>query len=281
MAQDTNKMEAYSKAVDAKLRAHSVFANIFNNKFDPIAPGMVGGAVNIPVRAEAVAGTYVTATGIALSNPTTTYQKLLLDNDIAVNELIDGFMADSVPDGMVAERIDSAGYSLANAVDAALAADLIAHGTASSDTTALTKSNVYEKIVADVTTAKKAKVDPTKIWIAVTSDTYAKLIQSPEFIAATANVGELGAGYVGRLAGMPVYEAINLNGLTTGSGSSKKDVDYVVGNGDFCHFVDGWNVPVAVRDLADGAHIGCSVVSGRKAFGYKITQATSVIYHNA
>ena len=278
MAQDTNKMETYSKLVDAKLRANSVFANIFNQRHDGAG---VSGAVKIPVRAEATAGAYVTATGLAISNPATTYQTLVLDNDYAVNELIDGFMAAAVPDGMVAERLDSAGYALANVVDAALAADLIAHGTASSDTTALTKANVYEKIVNDVTTVKKAKVDPTKIWIAVTSDTYGKLIQSSEFVAAVANVGELEAGYVGRLAGMPVSEAINLNGLTTGSGSSQKAVDYVVGNGDFCHFVDAWNVPVGVYDLADGAHIGCSAVQGRKAFGYKITQATSVVYHNA
>ena len=280
MAQDTNKMESYSKIVDAKLRANSVFANIFNNRHDLIG-GVAGGAVNIPVRTEVTAGAYVTATGLAISSPSTTYQKLLLDNDYAVNELIDGFMAASVPDGMVAERLDSAGYALANTVDAFLAAALISGGTASSDTTTLTKSNVYEKIVTDVTTVKKAKVDPSKIWIAVTSDTYALLIQSPEFVAAVANVGELGAGFVGRLAGMPVYEAINLNGKTTGSGSSLKTVDYVVGNGDFCHFVDAWNVPVGVHDLADGAHIGCSAVQGRKAFGYKITQQTSVVYHNA
>ena len=278
MAQDTNKMEKYSKIVDAKMRANSVFAAIFNNRHDGDA---AAGAVKIPVRAEVVAGAYVTATGLAISNPTTTYQTMVCDNDYAVNELIDGFMAAAVPDGMVAERLDSAGYALANVVDAALAADLIAHGTASADTTALTKSNVYEKLIGDITTVKKAKVDPSKIWIAVTSDTYAKLIQSPEFIAATANVGELEAGFVGRLAGMPVYEAINLNGLTTGSGSSQKTVDYVVGNSDFCHFVDAWNVPVGVYDLADGAHIGCAAVQGRKAFGYKITQATSVIYHNA
>jgi hypothetical protein len=271
-------MESYSKIVDAKLRANSVFAALFNQRHDGAA---VAGAVKIPVRTEATAGAYVTATGLAISNPATTYQTLVLDNDYAVNELIDGFMAAAVPDGMVAERLDSAGYALANVVDAALAADLIAHGTASSDTTALTKSKVYEKMVTDVATVKKAKVDPSKIWIAVTSDTYAKLIQSPEFVSAAANVGELGAGYMGRLAGIPVYEAINLNGLTTGSGSSQKTVDYVIGNSDFCHFVDAWNVPVGVYDLADGAHIGCSAVQGRKAFGYKITQATSVIYHNA
>lgn len=278
MAQDTNKMEAYSKIVDAKLRANSVFAALFNQRHDGSG---AAGAVKIPVRTEATAGAYVTATGLAISSPATTYQTLVLDKDYAVNELIDGFMAAAVPDGMVAERLDSAGYALANTVDAFLAADLITSGTASSDTTTLTKSNVYEKIVTDVATVKKAKVDPSKLWIAVTSDTYALLIQSPEFVAATANVGELGAGYMGRLAGIPVYEAINLNGKTTGSGQSQKTVDYVVGNSDFCHFVDAWNVPVGVYDLADGAHIGCSAVQGRKAFGFKITQQTSVVYHNA
>lgn len=278
MAQDTNKMETYSKIVDAKLRANSVFAAIFNQRHDGAG---TAGAVKIPVRSEATAGVYVTATGLAISNPATTYQTLVLDNDYAVNELIDGFMAAAVPDGMIAERLDSAGYALANVVDAALAADLIAHGTASSDTTALTKANVYEKIIDDVTTAKKAKVDPAKMWIAVTSDTYGKLIKSTEFVSAAANEAELQNGFVGKLAGIPVYEAINLNGLTTGSGSSVKTVDYVVGNSDFCHFVDAWNVPVGVYDLADGAHIGCSAVQGRKAFGYKITQTTTVIYHNA
>ena len=278
MAQDTNKMESYSKIVDAKLRANSVFAALFNQRHDGAA---VAGAVKIPVRTEATAGAYVTATGLAISSPATTYQTLVLDNDYAVNELIDGFMAAAVPDGMVAERLDSAGYALANTVDAFLAADLITNGTASSDTTTLTKSNVYEKIVTDVATVKKAKVDPSKLWIAVTSDTYALLIQSPEFVAATANIGELGAGYMGRLAGIPVYESINLNGKTTGSGQTLKTVDYVIGNSDFCHFVDAWNVPVGVYDLADGAHIGCSAVQGRKAFGYKITQQTSVVYHNA
>lgn len=93
MAQDTNKMESYSKIVDAKLRANSVFAALFNQRHDGAA---VAGAVKIPVRTEATAGAYVTATGLAISNPATTYQTLVLDNDYAVNELIDGFMAAAV-----------------------------------------------------------------------------------------------------------------------------------------------------------------------------------------
>ena len=99
MAQDTNKMESYTKIVDAKLRANSVFAALFNQRHDGAA---VAGAVKIPVRAEATAGAYITATGLAISNPATTYQTLVLDNDYAVNELIDGFMAAAVPDGMIA-----------------------------------------------------------------------------------------------------------------------------------------------------------------------------------
>ena len=71
MAQDTNKMESYSKIVDAKLRANSVFAGIFNQRHDGSA---AAGAVKIPVRSEATAGAYTTATGITLANPATTYQ---------------------------------------------------------------------------------------------------------------------------------------------------------------------------------------------------------------
>ena len=75
MAQDTNKMESYSKIVDAKLRANSVFAAIFNQRHDGAA---VAGAVKIPVRTEATAGAYVTATGLAISNPATAGTKAVL-----------------------------------------------------------------------------------------------------------------------------------------------------------------------------------------------------------
>ena len=76
MAQDNNKMETYSKIVDAKLRANSVFAAIFNQRHDGAG---VSGAVKIPVRTEATAGAYVTATGLAINNPATTYQTLVLE----------------------------------------------------------------------------------------------------------------------------------------------------------------------------------------------------------
>lgn len=264
MSQNTNMQERYSKIVDAKLRANSVFAAIFNQKHDGTP---AAGAVKIPTRAEATVAAYDIASGGSLTSPSTTYVTMVCDNDYYVNELIDGYMAAAVPDGMVAERLDSAGYALANQIDALLAAYLESAGTASSDSTTLTASNVYGLIIDDIAAAKTLKVDPNKIWVAVDPATYALLLQSDQFVQATANVAELGAGYLGKIGGVPVYESLNLG------------CSYVVGNSDFCHFAEEWTVPVGVYDLADGAHIGCSAVQGRKAFGFTITQPTTVIYH--
>lgn len=267
MAQNTNMQERYSKIVDAKLRANSVFESLFSKKHDG---SPAAGAVKIPTRAEATVAAYDIASGGSLTSPATTYVTMVCDKDYYVNELIDGYMAAAVPDGMVAERLDSAGYVMANQVDALLAAYLVANGTASTDTSTPTASTIYGLIIDDITAAKTAKVNPAEMWVAVTSATYGLLQKSDEFIEAVANVGEWGNGYIGKIGGIPVYESINLN---------DQSVDYVVGNSAFCHFAEEWSVPVGVYDLADGAHIGCSAVQGRKAFGYTITQATTVIYH--
>ena len=53
-------------------------------------------------------------------------------------------------------------------------------------------------------------------------------------------------------------------------------MQFIVGNSDFCHFVNEFAVPVEVKDLADGAHIGASAVQGRNIFGYKISKANTV-----
>ena len=109
--------ERWSKLVDAKLRNQLVTRDnyIFNNRYegDPKA-----GKVKIPVRdTEVSVKDYNKATGIDPEAGTTTYLELNIDQDEAVNELIDGFDAASVPDGIVADRLDSAGYSLGLSID--------------------------------------------------------------------------------------------------------------------------------------------------------------------
>lgn len=266
MSQNTNMRETYSSIVDAKCRAEAVLANLFNQRHDGSA---AAGAVKIPVRTEATAGAYSIADGLDMNAPTTSYVPMVCDKDYAINELIDGFMAAAVPDGMVAERLDSGAYALNNVIETQLAGLLVTEGTASADSTAITDLNVYDKLIDDITTVKEEKVAPAKIWVAATSATIACLQKCSEFVAAAASIDDLGNGFAGKIAGIPVYEVVNLNGLC----------DWVVGNSDFCHFVEAWSVPMGVNDLSDGKHIGCSAVQGRKAFGFAISNDDTVIVH--
>ena len=109
--------ERWASLVDAKLRNTLVTRDnlIFNSRYegDPTS-----GKVKIPVRdTEVSVKEYNKATGVDAEVGTTTYLDLNIDHDEAVNELIDGYDAASVPDDIVADRLDSAGYSLALSVD--------------------------------------------------------------------------------------------------------------------------------------------------------------------
>ena len=60
----------------------------------------------------------------------TSFLTVNIDKDKAVNELIDGFDAESVPGHLVADRLDSAGYSLALQMETDASAELVTGGTA-------------------------------------------------------------------------------------------------------------------------------------------------------
>lgn len=263
MAQNTSLMEKYSNLVDAKLRAECIFEALFNSRHDGDA---AAGAVKIPVRNEASVGAYTISTGATLANPTTSYVSMICDKDFAINELIDGFVASAVPDNLVAERLESGAYALGAKIDSDLAGVLVSAGTAESSTTALTAQTAYSAIIDSVQTAKTSKVNPRSMWIAVSPATYGLLLKSAEFQSAAGSTADLGAGFVGKIAGIPVYETLDLPTKT----------EYVVGNSDFCHFVKAWKAEPEVVDLADGAHIKSSAVQGRVVYGFAVSQATTV-----
>lgn len=259
--------ERYSKLVLAKLRATTIYAPIFNRRYegDPKA-----GAVKIPVRdGEVVAGAYDKANGKALTIGTTTYMNLPIDQDKAVNELIDGYDAASVPDNLVADRLDSAGYSLAISVDGDLRSELITNGTTLADTTAITKANAYEKILDAVSAAKRLHVKKSEMWLSVSSDVYNALLKDTDHFVRSTALGDTVVlnGEVGRVDGVPVIEDVDLDAT----------VDFILGNRVFAHYVDEWGVPVHVADLADGVHIGASAVQGRRVYGKKISRPTTIL----
>lgn len=259
--------ERYSQLVEAKLRAEAVYVNLFNKRYegDPKA-----GAVKIPVRDEVAVGAYNKATGKALTIGSTTYITLPIDKDQAVNELIDGYEAAAVPDNLVADRLDSAGYGLAIDEDAAKRTALTTDGnyTATGTTTALTAKSAYDAIVDAVQAAKKAHVRKNTMWLAVSSDTYGLLLKDTDHFIKASNLGDeiTTTGYVGKVDGVPVYEDPDMTA----------NFEFILGNSEFAHFVSEFSVPVAINDLKDGVHIGASAVQGRRVYGLKISKPTTI-----
>lgn len=261
--------ERYSRLVDAKLRATVVQKDgiVWNNRYegDPKA-----GAVKIPVRdTEVSVAAYSKANGATATHGDTSYLTVTIDKDYAVNEIIDGFDAAAVPDNLVADRLDSAGYSIGLQVNGDSTKELEANGTAFGDTTALTKTTVYDSFVDARTQLSTSKVPTEGRWALVSPATYALLLKCPEFVRAT-TLGDavVQTGAVGRIAGFTVFEDVTLSATT----------EYIVGHPNWCTRVNEWQAPVHLQDLSgSGKYIGASAVQGRKIYAHKITKAAAVL----
>ena len=192
-----------------------------------------------------------------------------INKDKAVNEIIDGFDAESVPGNLVADRLDSAGYSLALQIDSDGSAELTTAGTALEDTTALTEKTIYANIV-DARTKQSVENVPTEgRWLLVSPETYGLLLKSPEFIKAS-DLGDavVQSGAVGRIAGYTVFEDSTLG----------ENVEYIAGHPNWFARVEEWQVPVHVQDLAgSGEYIGAVAVQGRKVYAHKVTKAKTIL----
>lgn len=272
--------ERYSKLVDEKLRATLVTKDnlIFNNRYegDPKA-----GMVKVPVRdTEVEVKKYDRQNGVDISAGSTTYFNLPIDNDEAVNEMIDGFEAAAVPDGIKAERLDSAGYSLGLSMDtkSIRALEETTGITVAATKTACTDSTAYKAVLA----AKR-----TQSRMGVPNDGRRWLIASPEFMEVLLaddhyiRQGDLSqelvqSGVVGRIAGYNVFESNNtMFEDTTIVGGKKTTTEFICGHPNWCHRVQEWSVPVAINNLTN-KYIGSSAVQGRKVYGIGISKPKTV-----
>ena len=257
--------ERYSEMVLEKLRANLVTKNnvIFNTKYEGSPKA---GSVKIPVRSEVAVGDYNKATGADLNGSDTTYITFVIGKDKYVNEIIDGFDAVSVPDGIVAERLDSAGYMLSDTEDIDGIAVLEAEGTVSENTTASTKSTAYDNIVDARTALSDAKVPVTGRYLLVSPSFYSLILKNSEFIKAS-DLGQkiLETGAVGQIAGFNVYESANLT------------VEFIAGHPNCATRADEFAVPVHVQDLSgSGKYIGACAVQGRMVYDHKVTHPEGI-----
>jgi len=246
---------------------------IFNNRYegDPKA-----GNVKVPVRdTEVAVRTYDPDTGLQVAGSATSYIDLPINKDRAVNEIIDGFDAATVPDGIVAERLDSAGYAIALELDSEGLGLLVNNGTQATDKSASTKADIMTKIVAARTALGAAKVPAEGRYLIVSPKIMGLLLLSEEFIKAGDLSQELVAqGVVGRIAGFNVFESNNIPNTSTGN----LEVEFIAGHPNWSHRVYEWKVTPYVQSLdGDANYIGASAIKGRLVYGQKLSRATTVM----
>jgi hypothetical protein len=272
--------QRYSGLVDAKLRHTLVTKDnyIFNTHYEGSA---VSGAVKIPVRdTEVEVKAYDKIDGTTLSHGATSYITLIMDNDEAVNEMIDGYDAAALPDSVVAERLSSAGYTLGLSIDRkSIAALEETEGvTVAASKAACTSSNAYEQVAKARTALSRIGSPSGGRWLIVSPEFMEKILLDDKFIKQ----GELSqelvfAGAVGRIAGFNVFESNNLMFEREGFIDGKRvTTEFIAGHPNWCHRVQEWAVPVAVNKLSDGVHIGAGAVQGRKVYAVLLSKPQTV-----
>lgn len=261
--------ERYSGLVDAKLRDTLVKKDgvVFNTRYEG---NPTAGVVKIPVRdTEVVVKDYNKATGTDATQGDTAYIDLILNKDKAVNELIDGYDAASVPDNLVADRLDSGGYSLALQMEHDATECLETAATPFGGTDELAKDTVYDVLVDFRTALSKRNVPKDGRFALVSPDVYGLILKSPEFTKAS-DLGDavVQTGAQGKCAGFLIIEDATLSETT----------DFICGHPNWCSRVNEWQVAVHLQDLAgSGKYIGASAVQGRKIYGMKVTKPSTLL----
>lgn len=260
--------ERWSSLVLAKLRQELVLKDgvVFNNDYEG---SPAAGVVKIPQRdEEVVVSDYDKANGIDGTHGSTAYVNMTITKDKAVNEIIDGYDAAAVPDNLVADRLDSAAYSLAKQIDTDGGTTLLAGATVDNETL-LTKDNIYSVIVDVRTRMNKANIpNDGKRYLLVTPDAMALILKSPEFIAASSLGDEVKqTGAIGKIAGFLVIEW----------NDSTANLQMVAGHPRFATRAMEFAVDIHLQDLAgSGKYIGASAVQGRKAYDHKVLRSVAI-----
>ena len=259
------RKETYANEVLTIARAEM---NIYEDFSTDYEKDEVTGQINVPTRnGEVVVSDYDILNGIELTQSATDYLPLPIDKDYGVNELIDGYEANAVPDNLVAQRIESAGYSIGIKKEN-MAIEALMTGTVSSDTTALTAEDAYKKIAAEISNMKKRNMKVSSMRVAVSADTELLLLTDEKF-ANTA--GTLGAelvreGVIGKINGVPVKPNYLMG----------EDVEFIVYDKRFCQKYEVWKAEPSIEDIKDGKHIKASALQGRQVGGLMVTNALGV-----
>jgi len=263
------RKETYANEILTLCRAETNIYDDFSTDYEKDA---LTGQILVPTRdGDVQISDYDVKNGIELTQSATDYLVLPIDKNYGVNELIDGYEAEAVPDNIRAQRIESAGYAIGLKKEKDAITELVEGGTTSPDTDALTEANVYKKIATEIKNMKKRNMDKSKMRVAITPDVELLLLTDEKFANTAGTLGEIlvREGVIGRINGVPV----KTNNIIE---EVDEDVDFIVYDTRFCQRYEAWAVEPSINDLADGKHIGASALQGREVGGLMVTNALGV-----
>lgn len=277
-------MDTYSDICDVALRATLVTKEnaIFTEDYEGDAKG---GKVKIPVRKlEVKISNYDKAKGVAPDVGATEYIDLILDKDVAINEIIDGHDANNVPDNIVANRIASGSYVMSYNIDKAsidaleAAMDEIISNNVSDQKIAATSVTAYDNAVEAMVAMDTSGVpDDTLRWMIASPEYYASLLKDDHFIRASNLSQEMRMqGVVGQVSGFNVYKSALLSKNADKDGK-KVTTEFITGHPFWCKRAIGWIQDVAVKDLTNN-YIGASAVQGRVVHGETVTNKKALYF---
>lgn len=205
--------------------------------------------------------------GIDLTQSATDYMPLPINKDYGCNELIDGYEANAVPDNLIAQRVESAGYSIGMKKET-MAIEELMKGTVSADTQPLTEADVYKKIASEVKNMKKRNMKVSSMRIAVSAETELLLLTDEKFANSSSTIGAelLREGVIGKINGVPVKTNYLMG----------DDVEFVIYDKRYCQKYEVWKKEPSIEDIKDGKHIGASALQGRQVGGLMVTNALGV-----
>lgn len=259
------RKETYADEVLAIARAEM---NIYEDFSTDYEKDEVTGQINVPTRnGEVKVSDYDILNGIELTQSATDYLPLPVDKDYGINELIDGYEAEAVPDNLVAQRIESAGYSIGMKKEN-MAIEALKKGTVSTDKTPLTEADAYKKIATEIKNMKARNMKVSSMRVAVSADTELLLLTDDKF---SNTAGTLGAelvreGVIGKINGVPVKPNYLMG----------DDVEFIIYDKRFCQKYEVWKAEPSVEDIKDGKHIKASALQGRQVGGLMVTNALGV-----
>ena len=233
------------------------------------------GAVKVPVRNMDVnVRDYDIKNGLALEQSATNYLNIPINFNKGINELIDGYEAAAVPDNLMAQRMESAAYSLAKTFEEDAINALVSNSTVSTQPDG-TVDNIYMNIVKDIAQLAKRGVDKNRMYVAVSYATEALLLANPVYANTSSQIGaELARnGIVNRING------VNIITQDLGETEDGQAIEYIVYGIDWTQAIDEWMVNPVVVDLTTGSseYIGASALKGRMVYADAVTDKNAVI----